>query len=124
MTEHKIIAALLLDWARNLWGAPAANPQERAMRVVEEAVEFAQAMEVNYSQAMAIVSRVYSRPVGVASAELGAVLLTAYSAAALLGYNPMHLLHTEVARVLAADRAKLKGKHDAKVAAGTAVEGD
>jgi hypothetical protein len=75
------------------------NSGTRSLRLVEEAVEFAQALGVPREKVDAVLDIVYSRPPGEPSQELGGVAVTAASAAASLGVSFAHAAVTELARI-------------------------
>jgi NTP pyrophosphatase (non-canonical NTP hydrolase) len=87
---------------------------------LEEAVEVAQAGDVSQEQAMAILQRTYSRPIGEINKEIGGLLVTIYAFCGLYGSDPRYLLEREVERVLAKDPEVWRKKHAEKVADGTA----
>jgi len=62
-----------------------ANKLERALRVVEETVELAQAVGVDPEQLHRLVDYVYERPKGVTSQELAGIMVTLCAMATSLG---------------------------------------
>jgi hypothetical protein len=64
-------------WVVDVLGvASALNRKERALRVLEEALELAQAEQVDCTQASCVLGRVYSRPVGDPVQEAGGLGVT------------------------------------------------
>lgn len=97
------------------------NRQERARRLVEEAIELAQAEKVDSLEVLKIAARVYDRPPGEPRQEFGGVLLTAlaYSYAAQCRTTDVAL--DEIVRVERVPAEISRAKHNAKAAAGTAI---
>ena len=98
---------------------------ERAMRIVEEAIEVAQAEGLPSTVVEAIVARVYSRPVGTRENEIAGLLLTV---AAWQANTPSMIpAFGEAEKLLAhlegADPFLFRGKHLAKVEAGVGLPG-
>ena len=73
--------------------------RERALRLIEEAVELGQAIGLDALEVQRLVAYVYSRPVGEPSQEVGGVLVTALAAAEALGLEAEDCLRTEVERI-------------------------
>jgi len=61
----------ILTWAIDTFGEVAKNPHERAARLVEEAIEVAQAVGLPLDTVDIIAGRVYSRPPGELAQEIG-----------------------------------------------------
>ncbi len=111
--------ALILHWAVSIFGDVALDPEERAKRFAEEAIEVLQAADVDRETAHKIVDRAYDRPKDKLSKEMGAAYLTLCALAAVHGLDLEELLHNEIMRVLSKPREHWRAKHDSKVAAGT-----
>ena len=109
-----------LRWAIETFGDVATNRDERAARLVEEAIEFAQAEGVPRSVVEKILARVYSKPAGDPLAELQGVALTLDSCAENLGDTVEAATARELARVRSLPKSEWTKRHDAKVAAGFA----
>jgi hypothetical protein len=77
----------------------ATNRQERALRVVEEAIELAQAEGLHPVYIKAIAERVYGRPVGTARAEAGGVGVTYLAYCEAFGEDHKNLIEKELARI-------------------------
>ena len=60
-------------WVRSRIGAAHMHPRERAIRLLEEAAELAQAEGVTWDQAVRQIQHVYARPAGKPSQEAGGV---------------------------------------------------
>ena len=78
---------LILKWALHIFGPCAKDPQERAMRVLEEATELAHAMGLQRDTAHLITERVYARPAGEIRKELAQLGVTAECIAAMYDLN-------------------------------------
>jgi hypothetical protein len=115
--------ARISNWLQSVLGTEVrTNLRERASRIVEEAIELAQVEGVDKEQVQRIVERVYSRPVGVASQEIAGiqVCVLAYTDAADI--DLAKVTNDEITRI--EDPAlieKIRAKHAAKAAAGTAI---
>jgi mannose/cellobiose epimerase-like protein (N-acyl-D-glucosamine 2-epimerase family) len=90
------------QWLMRCFGqvADARNPIERALRLVEEAIELAQCESVDVEMLHRLVDRVYDRPVGDEYRELGGVGVCLLAYAAVKGYDADRAEATEVQRVL------------------------
>jgi hypothetical protein len=120
--------SLVDKWARRVLGAATfANSIERALRVAEEAVEFAQAIGVDVATVRKLVDYVYARPVGLAEQEIGGILVTVYAAAACIGVDAEEAVDVEIARIHTPEiEAKVQRRQDEKRENDVAVtvEGD
>jgi NTP pyrophosphatase (non-canonical NTP hydrolase) len=110
----------LLQWAANTFGPTAHNMNERAARLVEEAIEAAQACGLSLYVVEQIGYRVYSRPAGELRQEIGGCAFTLATLAEVAGFDAQYELRREFDRVTSIDPAFFRAKHAAKVAAGTA----
>lgn len=110
----------LLAWAADTFGPTAHNIDERAARLVEEAIECAQAVGLPLEMIRKIAIRVYDRPAGELRQEIGGCAFTLATLAEVAGFNAQHELTREFDRVTAIDATYFRAKHAAKVAAGTA----
>jgi hypothetical protein len=110
------------EWVRGTFGdRVAASMPERGMRLLEEALETAQAAGVDRSTAIGLVARVYSRPVGDLHMEAGAVGVTLLALAAASGFSADGAEQAETARVIAIPKGEMRRRHAAKVAQGVAI---
>ena len=75
------------------------NGKERALRLSEEALELAQALEVPAETLHKLVDYVYSRPVGEVAQELGGCAVTLLAASTAAGVNLAEALTTELDRI-------------------------
>lgn len=109
-----------LKWALDNFGPIAANRDERAARLVEEAIEVAQAERVSLDVIIRIAERVYARPPGELGQEIGGVGLTLDILAENAGHDAESDTQQEFERVRSKPRNRWQRKHREKVAAGTA----
>lgn len=115
--NHRQIIAQ--EWAGRAFGTTTlTRPDERAARVVEEAVELGQAANVPRDVAHRIVDYVYDRPAGSAEQESGGVLMTMLIFCASIGVLAEDMEVRELDRVLAKPPEYFKGRHEAKAAHG------
>lgn len=110
----------LLKWMADTFGDTAYNMNERAARLVEEAIECAQAAGLSPYMVDKILLRVYSRPAGELRQEIGGCAITLATLAEVADFNAQHELQREFRRVTAIDPGYFRAKHAAKVKAGTA----
>ena len=96
MTRQSKISA----WAQRVLGVEAAtNIPERALRSAEEALELAQACEVDAASVHRLVDYVYSRPVGKPAQEIAGTMVTLYAMAAAVGVDADAEFEIEVERI-------------------------
>lgn len=112
-------------WIRRVIGdAALENPRERALRVVEEAVELGQSLDLDAAIVHRLVDYVYSRPVGEPSQEIAGTLVTVYGAAAALGVDADDALGRELVRIHTPEvEAKVRRRQAEKRAVAVAAEG-
>jgi len=94
------------------------NPRERVMRVLEEALELAQAEGVTSEEAHRLTEYVFGRPLGDPLQELGGVRLTLLGYAAARGVSADEAELTELQRVLSKDPEHFRRRNAEKKAAG------
>ena len=106
-----------LDWAQRCFGwEHVGNRKERALRLVEEAIELCQAVDVDADKVQEVVKSVYSRPHGDPVQEMGGVLLTAYvMSLSVLRWDPDEIFLRELMRVLSKPAAEFKARNDEKI---------
>lgn len=98
----KPLTAIAYDWAVRCFGRDhVTNPRVRALRLVEEAVEVAQALDVSRETITDLVGVVYARPKGFPAQEIGGVMMTVTVLCAALGLEPDDMFEAELRRVLA-----------------------
>ena len=121
MSTMRTLQRLIFHWAQNTFGKVAANPVERAIRLVEESIECAQATDASADVLHKIIDRVYSRPVGKIGQEIGGTALCLMSLAESLGYDVEAEIDREVTRIVSISIEELRKKHQDKVAVGTSI---
>lgn len=110
----------VLAWAVENFGPIARNRDERAARLVEEAIEVAQAEGLSLAILKRIADRVYARPAGELWQEIGGLAITLDALAENAGLNVQDEADREWSRVVSLPKDWWQRKHAAKVAAGTA----
>lgn len=118
-TDRKWRQAQVSGWARDCFGVEEATSlPQRGLRLVEEAVEAAQACGCDLKQLRLLVTYVYSRPVGELRQEVGGVgvCLLALADAATIDADAAEA--DEVARVLAKPAAHFTTRNRQKNDAG------
>ncbi|KKL19838.1 hypothetical protein LCGC14_2461430 [marine sediment metagenome] len=114
-TQEKV-----LKWAVDIFGPIAKNRDERAARLVEEAIEIAQVEELPMEVIQRILERVYERPAGFLTQEIGGLMITLEALAENTGWDVGVCADDEWHRVQSKTPEWWKNKHAEKVAAGTA----
>lgn len=106
-------------WVEHCFGPSlAADPKERALRFLEEAVELVQACGLSEASARNIVNYCYVRPAGEIGQEIGGVMLTLHALAEYRGYDVDEQGESELERAWAKVeliREKQKAKERAGV---------
>ena len=96
MTNQPRIAA----WVRKVFTeAEAQNAPERALRLVEEAVELAQACGVERDALHRLVDYVLARPVGDPAQEVAGTMVTLYALAQAINVDADDAFENEVSRI-------------------------
>jgi hypothetical protein len=110
---------IVSDWCAAAFGVEhASSLPQRGIRLLEEAVELAQACGCAPDMAHKLIDFVFSRPVGKISQELGGVGVTLLALAAAAGHSADGEEASEVARVLAKPPSYFTARDEAKNAAG------
>jgi transcriptional regulator with XRE-family HTH domain/NTP pyrophosphatase (non-canonical NTP hydrolase) len=111
--------ARVTKWCAEAFGADhASSIPQRGLRLLEEALEAAQAAGVPQSQAHHVVDYVYGRPVGELQQELGGVGVTLLALAAAAGLSAEETEEREVARVLSKPLEHFRKRNTEKNEAG------
>lgn len=119
-----ILTNAIREWVVEVFGPAFLHSKtERALRVLEEATELAQAEGVSAPQARRLLDRVYSRPAGTPMAEGAAVGVTILAWAASRDTAFLPLVAEEVTRIQAMPPEKLRHKAAEKIAAGVCAKG-
>lgn len=109
-----------LDWAHKTFGDVALDPQERAMRFLEEAIEVAHTAGIGAETMQAIVERVVARPYGNIGREIGQALCTLELFAKVAGVDAEREAAAEFVRVQNIPQSEWDRRHAAKVKIGIA----
>jgi NTP pyrophosphatase (non-canonical NTP hydrolase) len=113
----------VLDWVEATFGADTCFIHERAARLLEEAIELAQAAGVSEEHALATVRHIFQKPPGDPAQELGGVGLTLLACAAALGESASEAEQKEWKRVLSIPADYFRERHNKKADAGIATRG-
>ena len=115
----KHLARLAYEWGQRCFGeAHMADTRVRSLRLVEEAVELAQAYDVPREQLLKLIEHVYGRPRGDPWREMGGVLMTAAVLCEWHEWSMEDVMVDELSRVLAKDRKMLAIRNDEKISLG------
>jgi hypothetical protein len=110
----------VLDWAVEMFGPAAKNRDERAARVVEEAIELAQACGLPPDVVTKIVNRVYAKDHGDLRGEFGQLQMVLYAFAANENLNADTEADIEFHRVSQWPKSHWDKRHAQKVKDGIA----
>lgn len=113
--------ATTLDWVRATFGEVATETPERIRRLLEEAVELAQAEGLTVEETRAVVEYVYQKSPGSPAQEVGGVGLTLLAYCQSKGLDADAEEQRELDRVLAVDPAHFRARHNKKADAGIAA---
>lgn len=113
----------IVKWCVDMFGPKCArDPKERGLRLLEEAIEAAQAVNVSREDAHKLVDYVFGRPTGEISQEISGVLVTVLSLADAAGISAELSLVREIARIHEPSfREKVRAKHNTKELAGISL---
>lgn len=113
----------IAKWCEDMFGPKCAkDPQERGLRLLEEALEASQAVHVSQEDAHKLVDYVYGRPTGEISQEVSGVLVTVLALAASIGISAEASLLRELHRIHEPSfREKIRAKHNTKELAGISL---
>lgn len=119
--NNRFMQEVIYQWVMRCFGASVANSrEERALRVVEEAVELAQSIGAQEAKIAAIVREVYDRPAGEPYQELGGVMVTAYAFAEASRISAEGALMQETKRMLAKSPSHFRKRMQEKIDKGLA----
>ena len=104
-----------LAWAIRTFGPVAANRDERAARFIEEALELVHAEDLPLHTIDRIMWRVYSRPAGEISREIGQAMACLECLAENIGLCADAEAQNEFARVQSIPQEEWTRRHEAKV---------
>lgn len=90
----------VVEWGTKCFGVEhMSDPKVRAMRLLEECIEFAQAVGVSRLKAHCVVDYSYERPAGLPFQELGGIGVTFLAAAHAVDFRASDALEREIKRV-------------------------
>lgn len=117
MSQMKFMTEAAYDWAERCFGIVHVNDNRvRALRLLEEAAELAQAVGCRLEDVDAVTAMVYGRPVEKdPSKELGGIMVTAAVFAHRNSYDLEDVFAKELLRVLDIDRTVFKQRNLEKV---------
>ena len=115
------LACRIGSWVRRLFGEEAMTDHwERTARVLEEALELAQAEGLTAADVQRMLDRTYSRPVGEPSQEAAGLMVTLLAWAEATGTDLATVTLAEVERIEQPEvMARIQLKQAEKAAAGT-----
>ena len=109
----------LTVWGVECFGAEhMADKKVRALRLLEEAIEFAQSVGVPEGKCAELAAYVYSREPGIPVQELGGIGVTWLVAADALNTSAELALETEIARISQKPPSHFTARNQEKVEAG------
>ena len=109
------------EWVKTRLGERALLPRERALRVLEEAIELSQTEGLGFADMVRLVAYVLKRPVGDPFKELGGLRFTILAYAEVRGYSALAAESTELDRVFAEDPDTFRRRNAEKAAAGVST---
>lgn len=121
MTNRDHRQRAVLQWVGDTFGEANLSPKERVTRLLEEAIELAQAEGIEFDRILSVARFVYNKPAGDPIQEAGAVGVT------LLAYCESRGIHADAAeqwefdRVLAISPEQFRERHQRKADAGIAA---
>lgn len=109
-----------LQWAVDIFGPIALNPDERAMRFLEEAIELGHSLGISQVIINTIVRRVYGREKGDINREIGQAHMTLEVLAKAINVDADDEATREFQRVQAIPKEEWERRHAAKKSIGIA----
>jgi 3-hydroxyacyl-CoA dehydrogenase len=110
-------------WVADVLGSEALfDRRERAMRLIEEAIELGQVEGLTQADVDRITRYVMGRPVGVAHQEVGGVMVCVLAYCCSAGLDANEVTEQEVSRIERIDPRIVQTKHAAKAHAKVAVK--
>lgn len=121
--QHRDVRqARVKQWAIDCFGYNVATDrQERALRVLEEAMELCQAENILLEQADDLLRHVYSKPTGEPQQEAAGVGVTLLAYAACSGFSADLVEQLEVERITDLPPEHFRQRQEKKAAAGVAL---
>jgi hypothetical protein len=121
MASERSLGKRILSWVESIFGKESITSRERATRVVEEAIELAQAEGISLCLLQKVTNRVFSRPAGSATKEASQLALTLWAYCESQSISPVELAAEEADRVESLPKDYWQKRHDAKRAQGIAT---
>lgn len=121
MSERNRRQEQVAQWVERTFGAPALDVSERIARLLEEAIELAQAEGFPPALAHALVDHVYEKRPGEPLQEVGGLGVTILAYCAAVGFSADAAEEKEVARVLAIPPEYFRARQNVKADAGVAL---
>ena len=109
-------------WVRSRFGDSNMKPIERAARLLEEAIELAQAEGMSATDAHRLTDFVYDKPAGEPKQEIGGIGVCLLAWGAATGENIWTLTRNELARIEAKSAEHFHERHKIKSDAGVAMK--
>lgn len=103
------LEARIAAWVVTRIGPEHMHRRERAMRLLEESIELAQAEGITEEQVAKQASHVYARPAGEPEQEAAAVAVCLFGWCAAAGVKLLDLAHAEILRVEARPIEEIRG---------------
>ncbi len=124
-TDRRFIPGRIARWVVDRLGEKLLmDRRERAMRLVEEVIELAQAEGIAPFEVKRVTDHIYSRPVGEPDQEMGGVMVCAHAWAIATSSNLDFLTAKEVSRIENIPAEVTRMKHAAKALAKVAIEAE
>lgn len=108
----------ILNWAVETFGVVAADPRERILRFLEEALELAHACGIDDLTLHKVEARVYGRPAGKPALEMAQCAVTLKALAEVHRVNLVDVAVDEIDRVHSIPKEEWTRRHAAKSAIG------
>ncbi len=119
---QKPLEDIVASWVDSRIGKGHMGAPERAMRLLEEVLEYCQALEIDPVKAVALLVHVYGRPAGDPGKELAGVAFAILGCCAAADVKFRDIALEEIARNEARSLSQIAESHARKVVAGL-VEG-
>lgn len=108
----------IAEWVRSRLGDDAMSPQERGTRLLEEALELAQAVGVTSETALRLHGHVFSKEQGQIKQEIGGVMVTLLALAEGTGNDAYGCGLMELERIESLPPEKFKKRQDLNASLG------
>ena len=119
--KRNLRQSAVFHWVRATFGEPSTVASERVLRVLEEAIELAQAEGIPQDRVLASVEYVYRKPVGDPAQEVGGLGVTLLAYCETKGISADEEEAREFDRVVKIDADHFRARHNKKADAGIAV---